>query len=55
MRRPRDDAEAVLRVHVPSRPGGQPTPNGNLTHAVYIGVLFEADMAHLFGLPTLSR
>ena len=32
-----------------------PTPNGNLTHAVYLGVFFEADLAHLFGLPTLSR
>jgi porin len=32
-----------------------PTPSGNLTHAVYLGVLFEVDMAHLFGLPTLGR
>ena len=32
-----------------------PTPSGNLTHAVYFGVLFEVDLAHLFGLPTLSR
>ena len=32
-----------------------PTPSGNITHAVYLGVLFEVDMAHLFGLPTLSR
>lgn len=32
-----------------------PVPNGNITHAVYLGILFEVDMAHLFGLPTLSR
>ena len=32
-----------------------PAPNGNVTHAVYLGVLFEVDMAHLFGLPTLPR
>jgi porin len=32
-----------------------PAPSGNITHAVYLGVLFEVDMAHLFGLPTLSR
>jgi porin len=32
-----------------------PAPSGNLTHAVYLGVLFEVDMAHLFGLPTLGR
>jgi porin len=31
------------------------TPSGNNTHAVYLGVLFEVDMAHLFGLPALSR
>jgi hypothetical protein len=31
------------------------TPSGNKTHAVYLGVLFEVDMAHLFGLPALSR
>jgi carbohydrate-selective porin OprB len=30
-------------------------PSGNLTHATYLGMLFEVDMAHLFGLPTLSR
>jgi porin len=30
------------------------TPSGN-THAIYGGVLFEVDFAHLFGLPTLSR
>jgi carbohydrate-selective porin OprB len=32
-----------------------PAPSGNITHAAYLGVLFEVDMAHLFGLPTLSR
>jgi porin len=32
-----------------------PTPSGNITHATYLGVLFEVDMAHLFGLPTLSQ
>jgi porin len=31
------------------------TPSGNLTHAVYIGLMFEVDLAHLFGLPSLSR
>ena len=30
-------------------------PSGNVTHAVYLGAPFEVDMAHLFGLPTLSR
>ena len=30
-------------------------PSDNVTHTVYLGVLFEVDMAHLFGLPTLSR
>jgi porin len=32
-----------------------PAPSGNITHATYLGVLFEVDVAHLFGLPTLSR
>jgi hypothetical protein len=32
-----------------------PTPSGNLTHAVYLGVMFEVDVAHLLGLPTLNR
>jgi porin len=31
------------------------TPSGNITHAIYLGVLFEVDVAHLLGLPTLSR
>jgi hypothetical protein len=32
------------------------TPSGNLTHATYLGVLFEVDFARLFGLlPTLHR
>ena len=30
-------------------------PSGNLTHATYLGVLFEVDFASLFGLPTLHR
>ena len=51
-RRTRHDDQAVLRVHVPSRPGDIPAPSGNITHAVYFGVLFEVDMAHLFGLPS---
>jgi porin len=32
-----------------------PAPSGNITHAIYLGVLFEVDVAHLLGLPTLSR
>jgi porin len=32
-----------------------PAPSGNLTHAIYLGVLFEVDVAHLLGLPSLSR
>jgi carbohydrate-selective porin OprB len=30
-------------------------PSGNLTHATYLGVLFEVDFANLLGLPTLHR
>jgi carbohydrate-selective porin OprB len=30
-------------------------PRGNVTHAMFVGVLFEVDVAHLFGLPTLSQ
>ena len=30
-------------------------PSGNLTHAIYLGGLFEVDFASLFGLPTLHR
>jgi porin len=30
-------------------------PSGNLTHAVYIGAMFEVDFANMFGLPTLKR
>ena len=30
-------------------------PSGNNTHALFVGALFEANMASLFGLPTLGR
>jgi porin len=30
-------------------------PRGNVTHAIFVGALFEVDVASLFGLPTLSR
>ena len=30
-------------------------PSGNVTHAIFVGALFEVDVASLFGLPTLSR
>jgi porin len=29
-------------------------PSGNNTHAIFVGALFEVDMAQLFGLPALS-
>jgi porin len=31
------------------------TPSGNNTHAIFVGVLFEVDVAHLFGLPVLPE
>jgi porin len=31
------------------------TPSGNVTHAIFVGALFEVDVANLFGLPTLKR
>jgi porin len=31
------------------------TPNGNDTHAIFVGALFEVDLAHLLGLPTLGH
>jgi porin len=31
------------------------TPSGNNTHAIFVGVLFDVDVAHLLGLPTLPR
>jgi porin len=30
-------------------------PRSNVTHAIFVGTLFEVDVASLFGLPTLSR
>jgi carbohydrate-selective porin OprB len=30
-------------------------PSGNNTHAIFVGALFEVDVAHLLGLPALSR
>jgi porin len=30
-------------------------PSGNNTHAIFVGALFEVDVAHLLGLPTLGR
>jgi porin len=30
------------------------TPSGNDTHAIFVGALFEVDVAHLLGLPTLG-
>jgi porin len=30
-------------------------PSGNNTHALFVGALFEVDMASLFGLPTLGH
>jgi carbohydrate-selective porin OprB len=30
------------------------TPSGNNTKSIFVGALFEVDMAHLFGLPTLG-
>jgi carbohydrate-selective porin OprB len=29
-------------------------PSGNNTHAIFVGAMFEVDLAHLFGLPTLG-
>jgi len=29
-------------------------PSGNNTHAIFVGALFEVDVAQLFGLPTLG-
>ena len=50
------DAQAILRVHIPSRPGEPPAGRAATTRTrSIVGVLFEVDMAHLFGLPTLSR
>jgi hypothetical protein len=31
------------------------TPNGDDTHAIFVGALFEVDLAHLLGLPTLGH
>jgi porin len=30
-------------------------PSGKNTHALFVGALFEVDVAHLLGLPTLGR
>ena len=31
------------------------TPSGNDTHAIFVGALFEVDLAHLLGLPALGH
>jgi hypothetical protein len=31
------------------------TPSGDDTHALFVGALFEVDLAHLLGLPMLGH
>ncbi|HSZ53778.1 MAG TPA: carbohydrate porin, partial [Caulobacteraceae bacterium] len=32
-----------------------PSPSGNNTHAMFVGVFLEWNLANMFGLPTLPR